>query len=309
MKVLFVRSGNDGIDPISTNQGNYLQKKGIHVDYFDVVGKGILGYLGNYNSLRKKINTSNPDIIHAHFSLCGYLSALFWYRKPIVCSLMGSDVHSASKPMKLLTQFFSLFWKQIIVKSEDMYQKLGFKNAIVIPNGVDFSVFYETEKKSSQQILQWNPNVPHILFGSSPTRTIKNFPLAQSVFNLVKEQFPNAELHVIENVANSEVIHHLNACDVLLLTSFKEGSPNIIKEALACNCPIVSTDVGDVKQNVQSVSHSFVHSENDVQGMANRILEIIQSGKRTNGREKIVHLNNENIIGKLIHVYETTVNK
>ena len=107
MKVLFVRSGNNGIDPISTSQGKSLEKTGIKVLYFDIIGKGVTGYLRNIGKLRKYVKTHNPDIIHAHYSLSGIVATLIFAGIPVGVSLMGSDVLNADNHFKTLIKIFA----------------------------------------------------------------------------------------------------------------------------------------------------------------------------------------------------------
>ena len=95
---------------------------------------------------------------------------------------------------------------------------------------------------------------------------------------------------------------YLNAADVLLLTSFSEGSPNIIKEALACNCPIVSTDVGDVKENFKETSGNLICSY-EAESIAKKIEFLLKSDRRTNSRGKIEHLDRKKIAKKIIGLY------
>jgi hypothetical protein len=96
MTILLVRSGNRGIDPITQNQAFSLIEKGHVVHFFDIIGKGFLGYVSNIRILRERIKLLNPDIIHCHYSLSGFVAALATLKTPIVISLMGSDVNTAS---------------------------------------------------------------------------------------------------------------------------------------------------------------------------------------------------------------------
>ncbi len=138
MKVLFVRRGNNGIYPISQNQGESLINEGIEVYFFDIIGHGIIGYLGNIKKLKKRIKEIKPDIIHAHYSISAIV-ALLAGAKPLVVSLMGSDVKS-ERYFKLIIKLFNRFsWANIIVKSEDMKNDLGISKVEIIPNGIGFN--------------------------------------------------------------------------------------------------------------------------------------------------------------------------
>jgi teichuronic acid biosynthesis glycosyltransferase TuaC len=88
------------------------------------------------------------------------------------------------------------------------------------------------------------------------------------------------------------------------LTSLHEGSPNIIKEAMACNCPIVSTDVGDVRDVVSGTEGCYVTTY-DPEDIAEKLKSALQFNKRTAGREKIQHLDSNIIAHKIISIYKT----
>ena len=165
MKILFIRSGNNGRDPISTRQGESLQKIGLEIDFYDVIGKGILGYLANIPQLRKYIHKVRPDIIHAHYSLCGIVAALARPKLPIVTSLMGSDLIQATLIIQLIIRQLSRhIWTRTIVKSNDLFQRLKNDRAIILLNGVDSDLFFEMDKNQALEKLGWSRNIKHILF-------------------------------------------------------------------------------------------------------------------------------------------------
>lgn len=247
LKVLFVRSGNKGQHPITQNQGESLSEVGCDVVYFDVLGKGVLGYLNNLSNLRERVKTFNPDVIHAHYSLCGFLVALGFFGKPVVVSLMGSDVLSTRFIHRLLIKLCRrFFWNLILVKSDEMYNQLGDNKALVIPNGVNKKDFHPGSKTEARRLLGWNEESRIVLFGSDPKRAEKNYPLFKETFELLRKMGIDAEERCLLNLNKYTMNLYYNACDVLLLTSIHEGSPNVVKEAMFCNCPFVSVDVGDV---------------------------------------------------------------
>lgn len=307
MKILFVRSGNHGVDPISQNQGGSLLEKGHDVYFFDIIGRGFFGYLSNIKNLRKKIKYLQPEIIHAHYSLSGIVSALAFTNVPIVVSLMGSDVNSISVLQKLIIKLFiKFFWSEVIVKSREMKKNLGYNKAHIIPNGVDFSKYYPIDKKLALKKLGWDTSKKHILFSSNPERPEKNYKLAKIAVDLLKEY--DLEVHFLVNLSQTEMPFYYNSADCLLLTSFYEGSPNVIKEAMACNCPIVSTDVGDVREIISNVKGCYLTTfeEKDV---ASKIIEAFNFNQRTMGFEAIKHLDSKIIADKLLNLYYVALNK
>lgn len=245
MKILFISSGNakENISPVVKHQGDSLIKQGLEIHFFTIKGKGFRGYLGNLSKLKASIREIRPDLVHAHYSLSAYLAILAG-AKPLVVSLMGSDVKS-SRLARIVTYVLSMiYWRHIIVKSEDMQKNMKIASLTVIPNGVDMDIFTPLDKMDSQNKIGWDINKQHILFAATPSRQEKNHALAHEAFILLNDK--NAEMHSLSSVPLDQVPIWMNAADVVILTSLWEGSPNVIKEAMACNRPIVATNVGDI---------------------------------------------------------------
>lgn len=311
MKVLFVSSGNNvyGLSPIISNQGESLKRKNIDLDYFTIKGKGISGYLKNYSLLRKSLS-SKYDIVHSHFFLSSVLASLT-KKKPLVVSLMGSDVYNNAVWRFAIKIFNLLFWNALIVKTSAMKEKLNLQNAFIIPNGVNLKIFYPINKIEARKKLNLQIDKKYILFGSNPERSEKNYALISKGLPELKNY--NVDILSLFNQPKEKIVLYLNAADMLVLTSFYEGSPNIIKEAMACNCPIVSTDVGDVKWIIGNVKGCFISSF-DIQDFVSKIelaLEFIEKNGRTNGRERIIELglDDETIADKIIEIYNEVLKK
>ncbi|WP_051476073.1 glycosyltransferase family 4 protein [Aquimarina megaterium] len=305
MDVLFVSSGNtkNGISPIVFNQGNSLIKLGHDVSFFTIKGKGFSGYLKHIFILRKFLKHHSYDIIHAHYSLSAIVVALAG-GKPLIVSLMGSDV-KASFLLKYLIRIFNFFfWNKIIVKSLDMKTSSGIKTVNVLPNGVDFKKFRPFSRKEALEITQWDSNKRHILFAANPKRKVKNYQLAKSAFELLDHK--DIELQSLIDIPNTQMPAYFNAADVIILTSFWEGSPNVIKEAMACNCKIVAVNVGDIKETIRNTPGCFVTGFNKTD-IANKIDKALQYPKKTEGRIHISHLDSEVIAPKLISIYKETL--
>jgi len=307
MKVLFVCSGNSefGISPIVKAQGESLKKNRVEIECFLIKGKGIYGYLKNILPLRKYLKNNDFDVIHAHYSLSAYVASLAG-AKPIVVSLMGSDVNSGIIAKLIIKIFNFIFWEKCIVKAESMKKKIGIKNSHVIPNGVDFEKFKEIDKEIAKEKINFNLQKKHIIFVANPDRYEKNFKLAKEAFNLLDDK--SVELNVVCDVTHEMIPYYYYAADVLLLTSLWEGSPNVIKEAMACNCPIVSTDVGDVKEVIENTEGCYITSF-ESEDVAEKLKLALKFGKRTNGRENIKHLDSNIIAKKIIKIYEEVLEK
>ncbi len=309
MRVLFVSSGNkrNGISPLVLNQGESLRKNGVCVVYFMIKGKGVTGYLSQRSELRKTVKKEGIDLIHAHYSLSGMLSTFSMTGRPIVVSLMGSDVYAAFF-WKILVRLFSYYsWKAVIVKTEAMKKKIRLHNLHVIPNGINMETFKPLDPLESKKKSGFDSKTKHILFLADPARKEKNFPLAKQACHLLLKQ-TSSKLHVIFEKPQSDIPVLLCAADVLLCTSKHEGSPNVIKEAMACNCPVVTTNVGDVDRLTGEITGCYI-ANHDPEEIASYLFKAIHLGKRTNGREQILKLGlDENSVSScIIKVYEEII--
>ena len=256
----------------------------------------------NVTPLRKYLRTHQYDAIHAHYSLSAFAASLAGAR-PLVVSLMGSDVKAAGWYKFIIRLFARLFrWKAIIVKSNDMHYDLGIKRAIVIPNGVNMERFKPMDKEECRKRLKWKEESGrrHLLFPANATRPEKDFALAEAACALLD----NVELHAFENAPNTETPYWYNAADAVLMTSKWEGSPNAIKEAMACSRPIVCTNVGDVAERMSGVEGTFAAQSRDPQELS-QLLTQAMTFTVTQGRERIITdgLDAHEINRKLIAVY------
>ncbi len=305
MKILFISSGNTdlGISPITFNQGESLKEHpNIDLEYFTIQGKGVLGYLKSIIPLRRIIKKNDYQIFHAHYSLSGIVAGIAG-AKPLVVSLMGSDTKKSGFELMIIAFFSKYVWNKTIVKSEQMKNQFRNKRIIVLPNGVDFNIFKPLSKEICQDEMGYDRDKKHIVFFlSSPKRKEKNVDLAIKAISLIND--PKVEFHVINLVEHKNIPMILNASDLLLLTSFYEGSPNIIKEAMACSIPIVTTDVGDVRKIINNTEGCYISSfcpEN----IKECIEKSLSFNKRTEGRDNISYLNSSVIANSLYDIYKS----
>jgi teichuronic acid biosynthesis glycosyltransferase TuaC len=325
MKVLFVCSGNSKdfeIIPFIKEQGESLKEEGVDVDYYPVVGKGLWGYVKAGFSLRKLLKKKQYDLIHAHFIYSGYAALIGAGRRiPVVLSLMGSDANGeykgknkvvfSSRITSFLTWFIQPFVKAIISKSNNIEASVYLKRkSFIIPNGVNMEKF-------KPQALNNNPSTAapdtsgqggkkKVLFLASKTKSGKNFPLVQAAIERLG--WPDVELVCPYPVNHEAVPQYLNEADVLVFPSFMEGSPNVIKEAMACNCPIVSTDVGDVSWVIGETKGCYIASFDPVD-FAKKIelaIHFSQANGRTKGRQRLIALGLEmdTVAKRIMAVYK-----
>lgn len=218
------------------------------VDYkvFPIVGKGIKGYISSLKELKRVIKDYRPDIVHAH---CGQVGAMAVMQRivPVVTTFHGSDVNTPK--MRPVASFASLLSKESFFVSRKLMQKLRLKGRhhSIIPCGVDVGIFHPRDKEDCKKRLGIEKN--YILFASDFENSIKNPELAKAVAS----HFSNLELREIKNRSREEVSQLINGAELLLMTSFTEGSPQIIKEAIACGQRVVSVDVGDVREQTEGL--------------------------------------------------------
>ena len=305
MKVLFVCSGNknDGPSDVVKNQYESLVNIGIQVDIYTILGKGVLGYLKNIRPLRNKLKKENYDLIHAHYSLSGIIASLA-EAKPLIVSLMGSDAHIKGL-LKKITLKFQKKWDVTILKSKDMQEHLQLESFNILPNGVDTKRFCPIPKNDARNQLNLDLENKLLVFIANPNREEKNFKLAQDAMNLIKTK--NVKLIPVYNTPNEKIPLYLNAADMLVVSSKYEGSVNVVKEAMACNTPIVSTNVGDVQKNISGLQSCLI-SENNPVDFAAKIDEVLLLEHRSNGRDRIfeLKLDSVSVANKLKEIYKNS---
>ena len=314
MKVIFVASGNKTVGKVSSfvqSQYDSLQAAGLDMILFPVVGHGIKAHLRAAIELRRLIRQEQPDVVHAHYSICGHVATMarLWLQKKpkLVVSILGS-FPTHTKKWRLVRFCIRHIWDKTIVKSQRTARQLG-EDVSIIPNGVNLEMFCPQNHLDARACVGFDTDKRYVIWCSHPNRVEKNYALAQAAVEIVKKELDNVELLPIYNKTPQEVVQYMNAADCLLLTSVQEGSPNVIKEAMACNCPIVTTDVGDVRERLTGLDGCYILDEQDMQSaeqLAKLISKAIQYGKRTDGRNRIIEdqLTIQQVAKRIIECYE-----
>ncbi len=319
MKILVVTSmfpttDNPAFGIFVREQVDSLRRKGVEIDVLFIEGyKSKWNYLKSVWPLYRKVLTGRYDVVHSHYGFNGWVGRM-QFILPLVVTFHGDDLLGTPKSNGKYT-LTSRLWagvnkilarlsKAVIVQSQEMRKKSGYPCAQVIPCGIDFSLFRLLDQVSVSQQLGLDTQRKYLIFAADPAVPRKNFPLAQKVIDIVKKYYPEAELLPVFSQPYEKMPLYMNACDVLLLTSIVEGAGVVVKEAMACNLPVVSVDVGDVREVIAGADNCYVTSRNAPE-MADRMLAVLKSGQRSNGREHIARYEISNTADKIIGVYNS----
>jgi len=316
MRVLIVCSGNYPepeknfplYQPFINEQIRSVSKHDILFDKYLIIGKGLFGYLSNVNKLRRIIKNTNYDLIHAHFGLSGLLS-VFVSPIPVVITFHGSDVNARKN--RIFSLLASRLSRANIFVNASLINRIKYKGEPnIIPCGVNIETFYPLNKISVRETLLFDNKKIYILFSGNFNNYIKNYALAK----MTLDRIINYDICLVElkNLSPSGVCMYMNAVDLFLMTSISEASPLVIKEAMACNCPIVSTNVGDVENVIGDTDGCFIttYEVDDVVDKIRHAIDFAEKVGRTQGRIRIIDLglDSESIAKQILEVYKKALN-
>ena len=335
MKILILASdkGNK-FAPFIEEQIVALQQTGVQIIRYGVTGKGITGYLSELPALRRLIRAERPDIVHAHFGLSGLLANL-QRLVPVVTTYHGSDINvpkilRLSKIAMRLSAFNIFVSKRnvsIALSPNSLIASRLQKRHALLPCGVNIpKPWSELQDQWVEQLTlnQWvqsvlSKDVKNVLFAGAFDNAVKDPELAfvtiQACNTAIESnsQSPIAhrpiKLIELKGYTRDQVNALMYNCDALLMTSRTEGSPQVIKEAMVCGCPIVSVDVGDVAERVSGVEGCYIVRTREPKDIAEALLRALAFEGKTNGRERILEmgLSNDQVAKRLIAIYQSLV--
>lgn len=297
MRVLIVaRYKEKGFAPFVAEQVAALVEAGIECRMFPVKNNN---YFRFYPELKRTVRSFRPDIVHAHYGLCGLLANL-QRRVPVVTTYHGSDINDP-KVWRLSKMAIRLSAYNVFVSQKNIDWARPNKNYALIPCGIDLASFPFVGKEESRRKMGLAPDGKYVLFAGAFDNPVKNASLAQAAVS----QLPGVQLLELKGYSRSQAIQLMQAVDVLLMTSLSEGSPQVIKEALTCGCPIVSVDVGDVRERVASVEGCFLAKAYEPRELAELVQQAMTFVGRTDGRKKLLAdgLDNRQVAQELIVLY------
>jgi teichuronic acid biosynthesis glycosyltransferase TuaC len=296
-----------------------LRQIGLDVDVFvvDRASKGMGAYWGLSRQLRARVASFQPDVVHVMYG--GVIADRTAYavgQRPVVVSFCGSDLLGeplAGSVRKLLAGYGVLASHRaarkahsIVVKSKNLQEALpddvNRLKIRIIPNGIDLERFKPLDRETCRAELGWHAHRFHVLFTNPAGASCKRPDLARAAVETLNGLGTNAELHQLSGVPHDQVAVWLNASNVLLLTSLTEGSPNIVKEALACDLPVVSVEVGDVSERLREIEGCYLALSEP--GDLAAKLHMVHSGRgRVAGRVKMQELSLERVALRLRECY------
>jgi glycosyltransferase involved in cell wall biosynthesis len=293
-----------------------LQAIGVGVDVLEIRGLPKVKYLLAWSALQRYAR--QVDLVHCHYGYCGWLGRA-QLQKPVVVSFMGDDLLGtpdvngnktlASRGVVQLDRWFARTVDAVIVKSAEMARVVHPVEAHVVPNGVDLGVFRPIERRLARARLGWPQERRYVLFPASTTNPHKCYPLAQAAVARASAKINQpVQLVPLERVPADTVPLYMNACEAMVMTSFAEGSPNVVKEAMACNTPIVSVAVGDVPELFAGVS-GYALCPRDERLLGEALAGVLTRPPQAHGRAAIQAkgLDLDSVARRVLGIYTTVV--
>lgn len=303
--------------PFVVRQAQFLRREGVTVDVFPVRGRKRPGpYFAAWRRVRRLLDRGQYDLVHAQWAQSA-LAALP-SKLPLVVTFRGSDVEGIAGArgnhtvpglvLQGVARVVARAASEAILVAPRMARLLPRRSYHVIPSGIDLGLFQPFPQPEAQARLGLDPGRRYILFAASPGNPVKRFELAQAAVERL-DSGSRAALIVASGIEPRRMPDYMNACDVLLLTSSHEGSPNVVKEALACNLPIVSTDVGDVAERIRGVDGCFLCAEADPPRLAAALAEVLRRRRRVAGRAAVDVLDESVLTRRVIEVYQRALGR
>jgi glycosyltransferase involved in cell wall biosynthesis len=297
-------------------QVEFLRAAGIEVDVFAFEGaRRPLNYARAWLRLRGRLRSGVYDLVHAQFgqsalvALPTHLPLVVTYRGDDLLGIIGEDGRYIVVG-RLLHQLSHLVARRadaVIVVAQHMTSHLPpGVSPHVLPSGLDFQRFRTIPKEEARRHLGLPLAEPLVLFVGRPSLARKRFRLAQQAVEILGRTLP-ARLIVGYEVPHADIPWLMNACDVLVFTSMQEGSPNVVKEALACDLPVVSVAVADVPERLAGIPGCEVCADERAETIAAALDRVLRRGGRVAGREAVQDLDEHLLTQELIGIYRSVL--
>lgn len=289
-----------------------LAELGINNEIFFINGreKGKFEYIRSIFRLRSFLKDKKYDLIHCHHALSA-LCLILSGRMRKFKTIMSYQSNPVNEQGNYIYKFVKNSFDAVIIKNHS--QVIDNKVVFCQPNGVNIDFFQPIDKEVCIKKLKLNKNKIYVLFVSSNhIRQEKRYDKFQATIEILKTKYNlhNIEELKLNNIKRSLVPYYFNAASAHLLTSDFEGSPNSVKEAMACNLPVVSTNVGSVKELLQNVNGSYVAKTNEPEELADLIYKVLNETRKNNGREQLIkqELDIVSVAKKIKAIYKKVLN-
>ncbi len=277
-----------------------LRNLGVAVDVFFVNGRANkLNYALALPAYWRHLQARPYDLVHIHYGLTGLVGCAQWW-KPTVITVHGIEV--VLPGVAQVTRLCARRADAVIVTSRWVEAHLGQRADAIIPPGIDLNLFRPMPQEEARKQLGLPLDRKLVLFAGQ-RRPDKRIHVVEGAVQRLKAQGWPVELLIASGEPHERVPLYMNAADVLVLVSQVEGSPMVIKEAMACNLPIVTGDLGDTRDVIGDTEGCFF-CDRTVEGTAEALAKALRFGRRTNGRERVHHLSLEASARRVLDVYE-----
>jgi teichuronic acid biosynthesis glycosyltransferase TuaC len=321
---IYPSSATPALGTFVADQVRRLRESGVEIDliYVNRPGRGRREYRHLGARVRRAIDDTEPDLVHVMYG--GVMADVVTgtvRNRPVLVSFCGTDLLGgrASSGLERLSEHYGVLASTraarratgVVVKSRNLFDALPSgvdeHRTWILPDGVDLGRFRPLDRRDCRMALGLAADGSHVLFPAAPQRPEKRYPLAAAAAARLSQAGTNVQLHTLGGLPHDDVPLWINAADAVILTSMYEGSPNVIKEALACNVPVVSVDVGDVRERIQGIDGCFI-AQPVPDDLAAKLGRVLKRSERIAGRERAAELSLERITVKLAAIYGRLTN-
>jgi glycosyltransferase involved in cell wall biosynthesis len=290
----------------------------VQVMVVDRLKQGMKAYLGLGRRVLRRLATAPVDLIHLMYGgVMAQQVADAIKDLPLIVTFHGSDLlgqNLSGLMRKWVSAYGVLCSHKAAVKAQGIItvskilldslpKSIDRAKIRVIPCGIDLERFKPLSHEESCNRLNWNPKRFHVLFPATMGDPVKRPELARAAVNLLRQKGIRAQFHFLSGVPNTDVPVWINASNVLLLTSLHEGSPTVVKEALACNIPVVSVDVGDVRERIEGIEGCYL-ADSAAPALAEKLYLVSQSRRWIDSRTSIQELSILQVARRLHQFYK-----
>ncbi len=313
---LWPTAADPGFGSFVQDQMESLRSLGVEYEVLFVDGRiSRWNYLRAYPELWRRLQDRQFDLIHAHFGLAG-LVARGQFRLPLVMTFHGDDVlgqPTRSGHITLMGRFFQVssfllapLASAVIVQSREMRRMLKLASARIIPCGIDLDLFRPYDLQEARRTLELDVTKKFVLFAYNPAEARKRFDLVEAAVALARKQTPEVEILHVRGKPHNEMPLYMSAADVIVVSSLAEGGPLVTKEAMATGLPVISVNVGDAVDLIHESDGNFLVPRK-AGAIAEKIVEVCRSGKRSRGRERLAPYSMPMTAKRILEVYESVL--